>query len=380
MADFRRPPDWDQGADRHSDLSDPVLVVRQLARFEYRKLYSRIDNALVFTTGKGGYDVFMPPHRPTRSEMATKRYSAVYEVDVGIHRCASSLRLPSDNDAFHFTAELELSWQVVRPDLFVASGERHVPTLLERRFEELARPHTRALPIDRSSAAEQAVRRAVETAGPLGGDAGLRVDWMLRLHVDDDALAHQRELRQTRYADEKLSASHALAMREDRLQAERTTAQAEQEHELAMLKGRGEIERQSLEAEKIEFYQYYLQQEGVRSWAFHLAQHPEDSRLVMESLRQDQLALIQSQVNVALDVLKSAGLEEYQREDMNKHAAQIIEEVLTRNLPGATKAPPPMPGVLPWTRPHDAPPPSGPHGSSEPSGPSGPNGPETGES
>ncbi|WP_335978269.1 PE-PGRS family protein [Streptomyces sp. CA2R106] len=355
MADFSRPPDWDQGADRHSDVPDPVLRVRQLARFEYRKLYTRIDDALVFTTSKGGYDVFMPPRRPGRSEMATKRYSAVYEVDIGVHRCATSLRLPSDNDAFHFTAEAELSWQVVRPDLFVASGERDVPALLTRRVEELARPHTRLFAVDRASAAEEAVRRAVETAGPLGGETGLRVHWVLRLHVDDEALEHQRGLRQKRYADEQLSVSHALAMREDRLQADRMTAQAEQEHDLAMLKARGEIERQSLEAEKIKYYQYYLEQEGVASWAFHLAQHPEDSRLVMENLRKDQIALIQSQAQVAMEVLKGPSLEEYQREGVTKQSLKFFEDMFTRNLPGATWVSP-EPGTLPWAGSQDEPP------------------------
>lgn len=53
MVDIRREPDWDQGANRHSELVDPVLTVRQLSRFDHRKGYSRIDNALVFTTDKG---------------------------------------------------------------------------------------------------------------------------------------------------------------------------------------------------------------------------------------------------------------------------------------------------------------------------------------
>ncbi|SCE46610.1 hypothetical protein GA0115240_164526 [Streptomyces sp. DvalAA-14] len=351
MADFRRPPEWDQGADRHSTLRDPVLTVRQLTRFEYRKHYTRIDNALVFTTGRGGFDAYLPPRRPTRSEVAAKRYTAVYEVDMGVHRDAVSLRLPSDNDAFDFSGELELSWQVVRPELFVASGERDVPALLTRRLEELVRPRSRSFPIDHGSAAERAALDAVEKAGPLGGDIGLRVDLTLRLRVDDEAITHQQALRQTRYADERLGPAHELAMREDRLQAERVAARARQEHELAMLQGRAEIERQSLEAQKIAYYQHYLQHGGVAAWALHLSQHPEDSRLVMENLRQDQLALIRSQMGVAMEVLKGEGLEDYQRESINKYAVDIVEEVLTRNLPGAGPTPP-APGGLPWEGSH----------------------------
>jgi hypothetical protein len=136
-------------------------------------------------------------------------------------------------------------------------------------------------------------------------------------------------------------------MREDRLQAERAAAQAGHEHELAMMRGRGEIELQRVEAEKIAHYQHYLQYGGVAAWALHLARHPEDSQLVMENLRKDQLDLIKSQMNVALEILKKDSLEDYQREGMGKHAAEIFEEFMSRGSPGAAPVPP-LPDSLPW--------------------------------
>lgn len=348
MVEFRREPDWDQGAHRHSVLVDPVVTVRQLARFDYRKNYSRIDNALVFTTNKGEHDVYLPPRRPTRSELATRRYTAVYEVDMGIHSCSRLLSLPSDNDAFDFSAELAMTWQVIRPDAFVTSRERDVPGLLTRRLEELAREVGRKFPIDRSADAERAMSEAVAAGGPLAGNAGLRVSWALRLRQDDDAVAQQRQLRELRYSDERLGSAHDLAMREDRLRAERDRVQAEQQHELAVRRSRQEAELRQLEAEKIGYYQSYLQHGGVASWALHLSRHPEDSQRVMESLRKDQLLLIQSQKEVALQVLKGeGGLEDYQRSHLNESAIRIIEEFLTRGLPGADPAPPTA-GSLPW--------------------------------
>ncbi|MFG1808367.1 PE-PGRS family protein [Streptomyces sp. NPDC049040] len=348
MADFRRKPDWDQDAHRHSVLVDPVVTVRQLRRFDHSKNYSRIDNALVFTTNKGEYDVYLPPRRPTRSELATRRYTAVYEVDIGIHSCTCSLSLPSDNDAFEFSAELAMTWQVARPDIFVTSRERDVPGLVTRRLEQLAREVGRKFPIDRSADAERAMSEAVAAGGPLAGDAGLRVSWTLRLRQDDDAVAQQRELREIRYSDERLGSAHDLAMREDRLRAERDRVQAEQQHELAMRRSRQEAELRELEAKKIEYYQLHLQRGGVASWALHLSQHPEDSQLVMENLRKDQLLLIQSQKEVALQVLKGeSSLEDYQRSHVNDSAIRVIEEFLTRGLPGADPAPP-VAGSLPW--------------------------------
>ena len=86
MSAFHRPPEWQQSADRHTQLIDPVLTVRQLSRFELSlKSTVRIDHALVFATAKGGYEAYLPPRRPTRSEIAARHYTAVYEVDMGVH-------------------------------------------------------------------------------------------------------------------------------------------------------------------------------------------------------------------------------------------------------------------------------------------------------
>ncbi|WP_369200461.1 PE-PGRS family protein [Streptomyces sp. PU-14G] len=334
MVNLGHGPDWDQGADRHSDLFDPVLTVRQLSRFDHRREYSRIDNALVFTTDKGAYDVYLPPHRPARSLFSAKRYTAVYEVDMGVHTCTASLLLPSDNDAFDFTAHVEMTWQVSRPEQFVHSGERNVPTCLRLRLEQLMYPVSRAFSVDRSADAERAVCRAVAAAGELGEDAGLRTSYAVRLRLDDAAIAHQQELRRIRYADEQLGWSHDLAMREDRLRAEQSTEQARCEHELVMLRGRQQEDVRELEAEKVRHYESYLQRGGVAMWALHLAQNPEDSRLVMENLRKDQMDLIRNQASVALQVLKEGKLEDYQRAGLNKQAVEIMEGFLADTLPG----------------------------------------------
>ncbi|MCZ1001493.1 hypothetical protein O1M63_31060 [Streptomyces mirabilis] len=66
MAEFRRPPEWQQQADRHTTLIDPVLTVRPISRFDYtaRRPVSAIDHALVFATAGGGYDAYMPRTGP----------------------------------------------------------------------------------------------------------------------------------------------------------------------------------------------------------------------------------------------------------------------------------------------------------------------------
>lgn len=353
MPDFRRLPEWDQQAHRHTQLADPVLTVRQLGRFEYatRRDLTRVDNALVFVNGKGGHDTFMPPRRPSRAEIAAGRYKAVYEVDTGIHQLQVELTLPSDNDAFEFDATADITWQVTAPAAFVTSGERDVPALLARRLRHLIRPVARLHSIENSPAAERAVQEALDAADALGAAAiGLRVTCAVLLRLDNAAIAHHRELRAMHYADEQLAPAHELRMREDRLQAERALEQGRQQHELimqqqdlahehAMVQGKQQVELQQIEAEKIRFYQYYLQQEGVAAWAFHLSQHPEDSRLVMESLRQDQLILIKSQMELATEIIKGDAAEEYELEEPKRVALRTLHDFLNQRLPGVAKGP-----------------------------------------
>ncbi|MEU1663298.1 PE-PGRS family protein [Streptomyces sparsogenes] len=326
MADFRRQPEWRQQADRHTHLIDPVLTVRPISRFEYtaRRPAVAIDHALVFVTAKGSYDTYIPPHRPSRADCATRRYTAVYEVDMGNHPVRLDLELPSDDDAFHFGATAELTWRVADPACFVTSGERDVPARLDREFQQLARPVSRGFPIEDSAAAERALQLAVE-GGAFGTGIGLRVSCVVRLRLDDEAIAHRKELRSLRYEGELLAPRHELEMRRQHY-----------EHQLEVLRAQ---QTQELNKQKLEFYQYHLQQGGAAAWALHLAEHPEDSRLVMESMRSDQLALIKSQLEVATQLLKSEGVEAYQKEEPIRLALTLVKDFLTQQLPGAGEPP-----------------------------------------
>ncbi|MFF3321318.1 PE-PGRS family protein [Streptomyces sp. NPDC002889] len=324
MADFRRQPEWQQQADRHSQLIDPVLTVRPISRFDYtaRRPVMAIDHALVFAMAKGSYDVFIPPHRPTRADAATRRYTSVYEVDMGSHPVQLELELPSDDDAFAFGAVADLTWRVSDPVAYVAGGERDVPTRLARELHHLARPVSRRFSIENSPAAEAAVQQAVETGGFAAG-IGLAVSCLVRMRLDEEAIAHRKRQRSLRYKNEMLDPEHQYRLR-----------QAQQVHELEVLR---QQQAQELTARKIEFYQYHLQHGGVAAWALHLAQHPEDTDLVMNSIRRDQLALIQSQ----LELIGGDGLEDYQKAESAKHALRAVNDLIRQQGP-ASPAPPPQ--------------------------------------
>lgn len=79
-----QPPQWQQDANRHTVLVDPVVTIQELSRFKPLRA-TRIDHALVFTTAQGGLDTYLPPSRPSRTELATRRWTSVYEVDMGFY-------------------------------------------------------------------------------------------------------------------------------------------------------------------------------------------------------------------------------------------------------------------------------------------------------
>ncbi|MEZ3177386.1 hypothetical protein KYY02_01265 [Streptomyces pimonensis] len=366
MPTFHRPPEWQQPADRHTRLIDPVLTVRQLSRFELSlKHVVRIDHALVFSTPKGGYEAYPPPTRPSRAEIASRRYTAVYEVDTGVHPFTDTLTLPSDNDAFEFTAEVDVSWQVLDPARFVASGIRDVPALLLGELQRAARPVARSFAIADSGRAEQELLNAVDAVGPLGAPAGLRTSWTLRVRRDQANIDHQQRLQaidhsaaeQVRTAQQgmrvdaetdhrhrqqdELQAARALEY--GRQQQELAMAQQRWHHERAMLQGQQLLELQQIEAKKIEFYQWHLSQGGVQAWALHLAQHPEDSRLVMSSMREDQLRMIQAQLDLVKELLAGEGAEKFELEGPKQLALRTVSDILNQRLPGVPQTPPLLP-------------------------------------
>jgi hypothetical protein len=353
MAEFRRQPEWQQDANRHTALIDPVLTVRPIARFDYtvRRAVTAIDHALVFVTAKGTYDVYTPPHRPSRSDAATRRYTSVYEVDMGSHPVQLALEMPSDDDAFSFGATADLTWRVADPVAYVASGERDVPTRLTRELHQLARPVSRAFSIEDSPAAERAVQRAVEEGGFAAG-TGLAVTCTVRLRLDDEAIAHRRRQRSLRYESDMLDPEHEFRLR-----------LARQQHELEMLR---QQQDHHLIAEKINFYQYHLQHGGVAAWALHLSQHPEDTKMVVGSIQKDQLSIIRGQ----LQAIAGDSMEDFQKAESARSTLRAVDELIQQQTPTAqgalpagaapgqpqTPPQPPYPGQSPYPGPSPQPP------------------------
>ncbi|MFI5620865.1 hypothetical protein [Streptomyces sp. NPDC051567] len=356
MAHFLRPPDWDPHTHRHSELVDPVVTVRQFGRFGLtRKAPTRIDHALVYVTPKGTYEAYPPPHRPGTA----RRYTAVYEVDMGVHPVDVALRLPSDNDAHEFVATAGLTWQVTDPAQYVRSGCRDVPRLLTGELEQVSRPVTRHFPIGSSAAAEDALLTALRCGKPLGEAAGLHTTWTVRLRRDTDGIAHERRLQAIHHAarEEILvqrrgaevdAGIGARDLENGRHLHEQEIQRQRWERERALERARYELELQRYEAQKIDFYQRHLAHGGVQAWALQLARRPEDTELVLKGMRDHELALIQAQVTLVQKLLGSEGGEAHQVEGPQQLMLQMIHDFFAQRLPrAATLELPELPGWQP---------------------------------
>ncbi|MFJ6781749.1 hypothetical protein [Streptomyces yangpuensis] len=316
-----RHTDWDQRADRHTLLKDPVVTVRQMGRLGLPGgPPTRIDHALVYTTRDGAFEVFLPPVRPRR---IPRRYTAVYEVDMGVHPVRTRMRLPSADDAHEFDVNVELEWQVIDPTRFVRSGHRDVPRLLLAELEHAARSISRRFPMDASAAAEAEVLAVVHEGKPLGEDVGLRVLWRIRLRRDEDNIAHARRLQAIEHATAEEILTQQGAARADLEKAQRVQAQHQQGLEL-----------QEYEALRIEFYREYLTRGGIHAWAMHLAQQPQDSAMALNSLREDQRERLRAQMHLIREMLTKAGTEPFELEGPRRLAIEAFNAVFGQHVPG----------------------------------------------
>ncbi|GAA1928085.1 hypothetical protein GCM10009716_39870 [Streptomyces sodiiphilus] len=342
MADFRYAAEWNQHARRGSDIVDPVLIVRQLSRFEFtmRRPTSQIDHALVFSDGRGKYAVYVPPHRPTRAELAAGRYVSVHEVDTGIHHLTLDFRLPSDDEAFTFGTQAELTWQVTAPDRVVDSGLRDVPAILRPKLEQRMRRVSRGFSIEHSRQAEEAVQDDINALQP-AGEYGLHVTCAVRLELDDAARDQRTQLRDIGYRHDLLRPQYELEQARAGYQYQLDALQAQQEQQLL--------------AQKAEFYRYYLEHGGVLQWALQLAQRPEDLPNASHGLREDQKAAITGQLDLLRQVADTGRFEDYQLEDATRQTLRRIHDHFAgpaqppAQLPaaGPDTAPPPYPAAAP---------------------------------
>ncbi|MGW6023100.1 hypothetical protein [Streptomyces sp. NPDC055099] len=296
---------------RPTGLTDPVLAVRQLSRYEIpgRRYLGRADCALVVAGSGDSYETYLPPRRPT----SLRGRTAVYEVDLGVHPLRLRTRLPSDIDSFEFDTTFDLTWQVTDPERFVVSQERDIPALLNRVLHRLLRPVTRKFTISSSAHAEVAVQQILDASGDHAARQGLRLGGTAQLRRDPEECAQQGRLRAARH-----NAEAALS-----------------EHDVELMRLEQE---QQLKARKIEFYRHHLAKGGIAALLLHLAEHAQDTSLVVENLSADEKRTIENQLGLIDRVLPEGTLEKYQLEEPQQLVLALFRSMFAQAVGGSAEA------------------------------------------
>ncbi|MEU9129229.1 hypothetical protein AB0D08_14180 [Kitasatospora sp. NPDC048540] len=306
MPDTYESAEWPPRA----GLTDPVLTVRRLGRLGALtgRVAARADCALVLSTAKGGYEVFLPPRRPGRGELAGRGYQAAFEVDLRIHHLQLTAYLPGLDDIGGFETEVDVDWRVSAADRVVRSGIRDVPALLIPRIQQRMRAVARSFPTDLSGPVEAAVQQTLEA--PTAEAEGLHVTCTVRLTLDPAAQAHKDRMRSYGFDTE----AHPLARRK-----------AQEDSDVL--------------AQKADFYRYHLDHGGVAAWALQLAAHPDDLPTALDHLRTEQQDLVRNQIELVEKLLDRSHFEEFQLEDSTRATLEAITSILRRSA-GGPPAPP----------------------------------------
>lgn len=303
-------------------VNDPIRSVRPLRRFEFVRapLDVSADAALVLVGADGTVVTYAAGHQPTRGELAWRNYVKLYEVDLGHHHQFFDYDLPSVGDAFFFHTEVDVSWHVDNPEIVVRHGVHDVRATIEPVLRKVLTGRTRQFKIEESAAAEVEVNRALEEAC-IGGHLGLRVNCIVRLTLDAQALEHFTTLRQQRYQTVQDAEQHITAQ-----------AAAKQTQELTQ--------------QNIEFFKRMLQDEDAM-WALLLERSPDNAAMVLEGLRNDEQQGLATKAQLILKLLESGHLEDHMFEEPARMAAETLHEILAKATDGTSMQRPPHKQQLP---------------------------------
>lgn len=90
--------------------------------------------------------------------------------------------------------------------------------------------------------------------------------------------------------------------------------------------------RSSIDEQKATFYRWHLERAGATSWATHLAQHPDDAEVAVQSLTQENLEALQARMDEVLDILKGLQGEPWEVQRAKSLALAVVNQILAERL------------------------------------------------
>jgi hypothetical protein len=215
-----------------------------------------------------GETLVLSPGASARSVSRWAGYQYVYRVDMSDHVVGFEYRLPSRSLIELFDATIVFSCRVVDPETVVLRNITDVVATLQARIVAAARPVAATFEFDDLRAAEVAVGQALTELSQQGPFA--TEGFLVTLGLDDTAIAHQRELRDTRQRAELRRVEREAEDRaeRDRMRREHERESQKQQFELDRKQEIGRLEHQqrlTVMAQERELLPYWREREEETS-------------------------------------------------------------------------------------------------------------------
>ncbi|GAA2739912.1 hypothetical protein [Kitasatospora cinereorecta] len=318
--------------------NNPIIGPRPLSRLDnlIRRPTGAAATVILYVAPSGELIPNGSARDQRNNEPVWRVYRSYYEVDMGRHPMQVHHSVPSEGDALHFTAVVDLTWQVVDPIQVVRQRLSDVRAAVEPLLLSRLRAVTRRFDIESSADAEEAVNKDL-AAAPIGGELGLQTTALVRLSLDQQSTAYLARLREQRRA--------------------LTTTVGD--HELDRLK---QIHRQQLTAAAASFYAGYLETGDVARLALQLAEHPGEAASVIGAMNERERSEAALRADVLRQMIERGHIQPHEFETPLDGALEHLQQImrlapghtaaLPSHIPPMPSAPPPQPGHPPTTPPH----------------------------
>jgi len=238
-----------------------------------------------------------------------------YAIDIGKHTISFDCSLPSNHDAVEFRADVQLTCQVVDPQIIVQRRITDACAAVRSPLTRQMRLDSRAFDVSMAnrSRVEDAVNQAI-LKQPIW--SGFKVsDVIVRLGLSDEELEHQRKLR-------RIAREIEFHTQDTLFQDQRTAVD------------------QKRRRQTVDFYTDMVQEGNGRLVLLHLAEHPEEARDIARLLTQLQKEDQEHWLGALMKLKDSDFLEEHHVQEVRdfilqqlknrQKQEQILEELLER--------------------------------------------------
>lgn len=321
-----RPRSSQQAARQNTATGARLWTERPVTRWGLlrHKPRARASTALVFIRRSGEALCFTADRQPTYGELLWSSIETMYEVDTGRRQTVVSTTLPSFGDAFEFTAEIVLTWQVLRPVEAVRRNIQDLGAKLEPLLSHELRALSRRHRVEDTEAAENELNEHLRARAA-------KARQHLEIGVPIDALSEEEHLPGVAYG---VHLTAVVRLRTDQHAIDFATVgrQIDLERETQKLRELQEEHNRELISTRIEHYRGIIELGDLNRFALRLANNPDDVPAVIDAIRAEATTNRAQTIDFVSRLVESGAISAYQIEDQVREALDWLKAGTDRVL------------------------------------------------